>query len=474
LTDPQPSLPDTASEWNRSPVIFTDGLPNPERLLAFLAIAIALTMAVLDGAIVNIALPIIARDLQVDPATAVWAVNAYQLAVIVALLPLASLGDILSYRRIYWAGLAVFTIASLGCALAGSFPMLIAARVLQGLGAAGIMSVNIALVRFIYPSNLLGRGVGNTALVVAVSSAAGPTVAAAILSLASWPWLFLVNVPLGLVALVVAARTLPDTPRSARRFDWPGAILNALTCGLLITGIDGLSNSERLTDPLLALGGAGLAGFVFVRYQMRLPAPLLPLDLLRRPVFALSMMTSVCSFAAQTLAYVSLPFYLHDVLGRSVAETGLLMTPWPLAVAVAAPIAGRLADRYSPGLLGGIGLVILATGLALLAVLPPVPSTADIVWRLTVCGLGFGLFQSPNNKAIISSAPRERSGGASGMQSSARLLGQSLGAALVAVLFGLISDNPTAGILWLAATLSAIGCVTSSLRTLRDSKPPGI
>ena len=246
MTDPQPSLPDTASEWNPSPVIFTDGLPNPERLLAFLAIAIALTMAVLDGAIVNIALPIIARDLQVDPATAVWAVNAYQLAVIVALLPLASLGDTLSYRRIYWAGLAVFTIASLGCALAGSFPMLIAARVLQGLGAAGIMSVNIALVRFIYPSNLLGRGVGNTALVVAVSSASGPTVAAAILSLASWPWLFLVNVPLGLVALVVAARTLPDTPRSARRFDWPGAILNALTCGLLIAGIDGLSNSEDI------------------------------------------------------------------------------------------------------------------------------------------------------------------------------------------------------------------------------------
>jgi DHA2 family multidrug resistance protein-like MFS transporter len=186
---------------------FTDGLPNPERLWAFLAIAIALTIAVLDSAIVNVALPVLAQELQVDPATAVWAVNAYQLAITVSLLPLASLGDALSYRRIYWAGLLVFTLASFGCAFAGSFPVLIVARVLQGLGAAGIMSVNIALVRFIYPAKLLGRGVGNTALVVAVSSAAGPTLAAAILSVASWPWLFLINVPLGVFALIVAARS---------------------------------------------------------------------------------------------------------------------------------------------------------------------------------------------------------------------------------------------------------------------------
>jgi MFS transporter, DHA2 family, multidrug resistance protein len=214
-------------------------------------------------------------------------------------------------------------------------------------------------------------------------------------------------------------------------------------------------------------------GFVFVCYQLSLPMPLLPLDLLRRPVFALSMMTSVCSFAAQALAYLALPFYFHDELGRSVTETGMLMTPWPLAIAIAAPIAGRLADRFSPGLLGGIGLAIQAAGLALLAMLPDDPSTADIIWRLTVCGLGFGLFQSPNNKVIITSAPPERSGGASGMQSSARLLGQSLGAALAAVLFGLAVGDPTAVILWLSVGLSVIGCVTSSLRTLRGGRSSG-
>jgi MFS transporter, DHA2 family, multidrug resistance protein len=441
-----------------------DGLPNPKRFLAFLAIAMALTMSVLDSSVMSVALPIIAQDLAIDPATAIWTVNAYQMAVTVSLLPLAAVGDSLGYRRVYCVGLAIFTTASLACAFSPSFPLLIAARVLQGLGAAGVMSVNPALIRFIYPPNLLGRGLGRNAVVVGVSSAAGPTVAAAILGGASWQWLFLMNVPLGILALVIAIRTLPMTPRTGRQFDWAGAALNALTFSLLIIGVNGVRGGEGLTYPALLLGGAAVVGYVFVRHQITHAGSLLPLDLLRLPVFALSITTSVCSFAAQTLAYVSLPFYFHDSLGRSVTETGLLMTPFPLAVALAAPISGRLADHYSPGMLGGIGLATLATGLSLLAVLPPAPSTSDIIWRLALCGLGFGLFQSPNNKVILSNAPRERSGGAGGMLSTARLLGQSMGAALVAALFGLVPQNPTSAVLWLGAVLSAIGCFASTLR----------
>jgi DHA2 family multidrug resistance protein-like MFS transporter len=175
----------------------------------------------------------------------------------------------------------------------------------------------------------------------------------------------------------------------------------------------------------------------------------------------------VCSFAAQTSAYVALPFYFHDVLQRSIAETGFLMTPFPLAVAIAAPISGRLADRHSPSLLGGIGLALLTIGLASLALLPTEPSTNDVIWRLTICGLGFGLFQSPNNKVILTSAPRERSGGAGGMLSTARLLGQSLGASLVAAMFGLALHDPTSDVLWTGAGLSAIGCLASLYRMRR-------
>nr|WP_238296023.1 MFS transporter [Methylobacterium soli] len=437
-------------------------------MLALLAIGLAITMAILDGAIVNVALPVMAKDLAVSPGAAIFVVNGYQIAVTAALLPLATLGDILGYRRVYLGGLGVFTLASVACALSPSLDLLIAARLAQGLGAAGIMSVNIALVRFIYPHRMIGRGVGNVALVVAIASAAGPTVAAAILTVATWPWLFLVNLPVGLLALLVGSRTLPATPRSGARFDALSAGLNALTFGLLIIGIDGVGTAGGRGLALAEIAGAVVVGAVFVWYQLRLPNPLLPVDLLRIPAFALSMATSIASFASQMMAYIALPFYFQDVLHLSETQTGFLLTPWPLAIAAMAPISGRLADRYAPGLLGGIGLAAMAAGLAGMALLPAEPSTLDIIWRLTLCGLGFGLFQSPNNKVIITSAPRERSGGASGMQSTARLTGQSLGAALVAVLFGLThgsgAGQPIALSLWCAVALAGTGALASVLR----------
>ncbi|GJD29152.1 Riboflavin transporter RibZ [Methylobacterium adhaesivum] len=460
MTDPAPNPV--------SPI--QDGLPVRERMLAFLAIGLAMTMAVLDGAIVNVALPVMARDLAVDPSAAIFVVNAFQIAVTAALLPLASLGDILGYRRVYLSGLVLFTLASVACAVAPSLPLLVAARVAQGLGAAGIMSVNIALVRFIYPHRLIGRGVGNVALVVAMASAAGPTVGAAILSVASWPWLFLVNLPVGLVALAVGARTLPVTPRSGARFDGRSAVLNALTFGLLIIGVDGLGEPGGRALALAEIGAALVIGVVFVRHQLRLPAPLLPVDLLRIPAFALSMATSISAFAAQMMAYIALPFYFQDVMHLSETTTGFLMTPWPIAIAIAAPLSGRLSDRTAPGLLGGLGLAILCAGLVAVACLPAHPSHLDIGWRLTLCGLGFGLFQSPNNRIIITSAPRDRSGGASGMQSTARLTGQSLGAAAVAVVFGIFhaAAGAVTAALWCAAGLAAFGAVASILRRMPD------
>jgi DHA2 family multidrug resistance protein-like MFS transporter len=189
------------------------------------------------------------------------------------------------------------------------------------------------------------------------------------------------------------------------------------------------------------------------------------------PVFAFSMMTSISSFAAQTMAYVALPFYFEHTLGRSEVATGFLMTPWPLTTALIAPIAGRLSDRFAPERLCSIGLVILATGLACIAVIGPVPSSLDVGWRLAVCGLGFGFFQSPNNRVIIGSAPRERSGGASGLQSMGRLLGQSMGAAFVAIVFGLVQGNQTAWVAWCAAGLALTAACASGLRVAAVGRP---
>ena len=426
-------------------------------------------MAVLDGAIANVALPTIAKEMHASPAASIWVVNAYQLAITILMLPLASLGEIVGFRRVYWAGLVVFTLASLACALATSLPLLTAARVLQGIGAAGVLSVNGALVRFIYPRHMLGRGIGLNAVVVAMSAALGPTVAAAILAVASWPWLFAINVPIGAVALALA-RTLPRVPRAKRRFDIASAVLNAAFFGLLITALDGAGHGERTLGVVAEALAALAAGVALVLRQLPQTSPLLPVDLLRIPIFALSIATSVCSFMAQMLAYVALPFYLQDALGRSQVETGLLMTPWPLATAVAAPLAGRLADRYPAGALGGIGLACFAAGLLLLALLPAHPGNADIAWRMAVCGFGFGLFQAPNNRAILGSAPRERSGGASGMLGTARLLGQTAGAALMALMFTLFDDRATTAALLVSTVIALVAAGVSCTRLMERNR----
>jgi DHA2 family multidrug resistance protein-like MFS transporter len=437
------------------------GLPTPQRYWAIIVIALGITLAVLDSAIANVALPTIARDLHASASGSIWVVNAYQLSITISLLPLAALGDRIGYRRVYIAGLILFTIASLGCSLSGSLTALAATRVVQGFGAAGIMSVNTALVRAIYPPPLLGRGVAINAMVVAIASAVGPTVASAVLAVASWPWLFAINVPIGIAAVAGAYQALPTNAGHNAPYDYMSAVMNAFVFGLLIYTIDGVGHGE----PLGWLWAQGLAavvvGYFFVRRQLTQKAPLLPVDLLRIPVFALSVATSVCSFCAQMLAFVSLPFLFQNTLGLTQVETGLLITPWPVAIVFAAPVAGILSDRYSAGILGGIGLVMLTAGLVLLAMLGSHPSAFDVAWRMALCGAGFGMFQSPNNRQLLSSAPRERSGGASGMLGTARLTGQTLGAALVALIFGIApASGPTISLEVAAAFAAVASCVS--------------
>lgn len=443
-----------------------DGLPPRQRYVAIVTIALGLTMAVLDGAIANVALPTISRELNASPAQSIWIVNAYQIAIIVSLLSLSFLGDMLGYRRVYQAGLALFIATSLFCAFSTTLTMLTFARVLQGLGGAALMSVNTALIRIIYPQRYLGRGMAINSLVVAVSTAAGPTVAAAILSVASWKWLFLINVPLGAAALWLALRTLPDNPQKAatQKFDVPSAIMNALFFGLIISALSGFAQGQSHLLVLSEAVALLVVGWFFIRRQLNMAVPLLPVDLLRIPIFSLSMGTSVCSFCAQMLAMVSLPFFLQNVLQRNEVATGLLLTPWPLATMVFAPIAGRLIERVHAGLLGGIGLAMFALGLFLLAWLPANPGDGDIIWRMMLCGAGFGLFQSPNNHTIVTSAPGNRSGGASGMLGTARLLGQSMGAALVALMFNLFDERGTHVSLLLAGSFAAVAALVSVSR----------
>ena len=292
------------------------------------------------------------------------------------------------------------------------------------------------------------------------------------ISFGTWPWLFAVNIPFGLVAIAIGIRTLPPTPRAKHGFDFLGALLAALCLGLVILGVGSAAHKADtgLVSAELVLGL--VLGIVLIRRQADHPAPMLPIDLFRRPMFALSAATAVCSFAIQGLGFVSLPFYFEDVLHRTQVATGFFMTPWPLVTAIMAPVAGRLSDRYPVGLLGGVGLVLLGIGMALLAMLPIEPSIFNIVWRMAICGFGFGFFQTPNLRAIMSSAPPGRSGGASGIVATARLTGQTIGAALAALCFTLAGREGATVALALGAGFAAIGSVMSFLRLTIPATTP--
>jgi MFS transporter, DHA2 family, multidrug resistance protein len=440
-----------------------DGLPVPRRYWAIAAILLSICMSVLDSTITNIALPTIARDFHASPAASIWVVNAYQLAILAVLLPLAAYGEVIGYRRISQAGLWVFTLASLACALAPSLLTLSIARGIQGLGAAGIVSVNAALVRFTYPHRYLGRAIGINAFVVATSAALGPTIASAVLAVAQWRWLFGINVPLGILTIVIARYSLPVVERSHRPLNPAGAVLYAGTFALLISGLQSLAHHSATWFALAQLAGGAVLTWVLVHHELQRAAPFIPFDLLRVRLFTLSLAASLCAFIAQMSALVALPFEIQR-LGHSAVETGLYMTPWPLALAITAPFAGRLADRYSAGLLGGLGLLIMSAGLALLAFLPAGGTATGFIWRMAVCGAGFGLFQAPNNHAILSSAPRARSGAAGGMLSTSRLVGQTLGAAGVAILFRAYPATGSNLALCVAAVLALLAALVSVIR----------
>lgn len=440
-----------------------DGLPPEKRLPAIITVVLAVAIAVMDGSIANLALPSMARDMQATASQAIWIINSYQIAMAICLLPLASLGEVIGYRRIYMIGLVLFTLASAACGMSDTIWQISLARVLQGVGAAGILSVNTALIRFIYPQRMLGRAIAYNALVAGTSSALGPTIAGAILHFVSWHWLFLINIPLGLIALAIGYGALPYNPLSDRKYDVKSAALCMSFVGFLLYGIDAAAHLEGGTHIAVSALLSAAALLLLLRFQSK-TAPMLPLDLLRIPVFALSIGTSMCSFAAQTATFVMLPFFLQNHLGMTAAHSGLLLTAWPISVALTAPVAGRLSDRMSAGLLGAIGLAILATGLLFLLLIDRQTGDLAIALHFAVCGMGFGLFQSPNNRTMISAAPRSRTGAASGMLGTGRLLGQTGGASVVALVLT-VSSAPYSTVLWCAAALAAVACLVSFSRT---------
>lgn len=464
-----PLEPDSAATGRARPMTpGTRAATPPGRGLPVAAVLMAMTLVVLDAGMANLALPTIANALGVSPAAAVLVVTAYQTALLVALLPAAALGERLGYRRVFASGACLFIGASVLSACAPSLPWLVAARALQGLGGAAILALGVPLLRYSVPPHRLGAAIGWNALTVALASSAGPGVGALILSHAEWPWLFAANVPLG-IAVLLACRQLPRTPSGSQPLDFASmALSGGMFAGLFIGA------QLLLTRPVLA-GGLAAASIVciglLVPREAPKAAPLVPLDLLRQTSLRLSVIASVLCFTGQTAAMVALPFYLQQVLGQSPSATGVYMTVWPLSVAVTAIAAGRLADRFSTARLCAAGGLILGLGLVSAALWPLAEDVRPMLLFAAACGMGFGLFQTPNNRNMFLAAPLERSAASGGLQGTARLTGQTAGAVLMTLLFTLapFGTAPRLG-LGIGGALALLAGLVSLLRT--GDRPP--
>lgn len=433
--------------------------------LAITSVLTALMLVVLDASIVNVALPTLSGALRVPAASAMLVVTAYQAGLVMALLPCAALGESLGHRRIFMIGVALFTLASAFCATAPNLAWLVVARLAQGLGAAAVMSLGVALLRTVVPASRLGAVIGWNALVVALTSAAGPTVGALVLSLAGWPWLFAINLPLGLLVLA-SAGALPRTPGSARRLDRVSVALSMVALALLIAAAE--TAVKIPAAALAAFAGGALGLTALVRREASLDVPLLPLDLLRAPSFRRSVGASVCCFVGQGAGLVALPFYLQHSLGLSPLEAGLYITPWPLMAGVAATLAGRLASPSSTAWLCAAGCVLLSAGLFAASAWPLAEAPVMIMPIVMLCGLGFGVFQVTNNRNMFLSAPAERSGAAGGLQAMARLAGQTIGVVVMTLLFGALTLDAAPRI---GLAIGALLTLTAGLLSTRHRRP---
>lgn len=455
-------------------------LPVSRRRRAYAALILGTILTAIDSSIANIALPTIGGELHVSPAATVWVASSYLLGITAAIFGLSALGQSRGTTRVWGAGVALFTFGSLLCALSHSFPLLIFARVLQGIGSAGIMSLSPALVRDIYPRSQLGHAFGLNAMYTSIAAAAGPALGGLMLAFLPWQWLFAINVPFAFVIYALSRGTLPNVPGTRVLLNKRSIVTSAIGFSMIVYGLDGFARG----DSLAVVGTELLIGFAafatFVRLQFVLPQPMIALDLFRLPRFSVAAQASFTGWSAWSIGVITLPFFLQLDFGLSPLHSGLMMTAWPIANAVVGPISGRFADKYAVGMVATLGITVFTIALLIFAYAVVHPSIALLIGAGIIGGAGWGIFQTPNNREIMGSGPPEKGGSVAAIFASVRVGGQTFGAALAAIVFASFAPSMSAHVsqdaihaavlaaLGLACTLSAIATVVSAQRAFRD------
>ncbi len=401
-----------------------------------LSIAMGIFLSTIDGSIVNVALPTLEKALNTSFATVQWVVAAYLLVLTSLMLGVARLGDMIGKKRIYLTGMAVFTVGSVLCGLAPTVGLLIAFRVLQGIGAVMMQALGMAIVTEAFPPNERGRALGIIGTVVSLGISIGPTLGGVLIGTVGWRAIFLVNLPVGIVGFALVNHHVPDwRPTGGQRFDMWGAVLVLLTLIAMALGLTFGPETGWGNPAIVALLAGAITGLViFLFIESRLQQPMVDLSLFRDPLFSISLLTGFLVFMVIAGMFV-LPFYLERVKGLEPQQVGLFLTVVPAALGLTAPVAGALSDRYGSRGISLIGLVVIAFACFAISTLDEDTSTAGYIVRLLPLGLGAGLFQSPNNSAIMGAAPRERLGVASGLLALSRTFGQSTGLPLLGAVF---------------------------------------
>ncbi|WP_322806443.1 MFS transporter [Thermanaerothrix sp.] len=413
--------------------------PTSKHWLALLGVGSGVLMATLDASIVNISLPTLVKDLHTDFATVEWVVLAYVLVLTALMLGAARLGDLYNKKRLYQIGLIIFTLGSLLCGLAPTITALIVFRALQGIGAAFTQALGTAIVTEVFPPESRGRALGTIGSIVSIGIAAGPPLGGLIIAWAGWHWVFLVNLPIGIIASFIVHRVVPDLHPEKREggFDVLGAAVLFMTMGCYALGMtmgQDLGFDTQWPRILLGIALVGLITFVIIERRQR--HPMVDLTLFRNTLFSINLLMAFLVFIVMAGMFL-MPFFLELVQGYPAQLVGLLMMAHPVAMGIVAPLAGALSDRYGSRGISLLGLIVVILGCLSVASIQPGLSPLGFVLHLIPFGIGLGMFQSPNNNAIMGSVPRNRLGIASGLLALMRTLGQTSGLPLMGTLFAL-------------------------------------
>jgi EmrB/QacA subfamily drug resistance transporter len=440
------------------------GDPSVNKWLVMLVVGVGGLMAALNSASLIIILPTLQSDLHTDLINILWVLLSYTLASAVLLLSVGRLADLIGNKRIYLLGYLVFGLGSLLCALATNVWVLIAARFVQGIGGALLISNTSAIITHTFPRRELGRALGVASLAFSVGTTLGPVVGGVLTDAFNWHWAFWFNVPLAAIGLFLAARYLhnevgarkptPAVPAggaAGERFDWIGAVLLAVSLSALLYFVSlgplyGWSSARILGALALSLVTAAL----FIIRQLMTPQPLLQLRLFNNRLFTMANLSASLASMGMIAVLFLMPFYLEDVLRYSLFLSAVLLTPYPVTMLIVAPISGWLSDRLGSRTLGTLGMALSALSLAWMSTLTIHSSYSDVAIRLVLLGLGMGLFQSPNNSAVMSSAPASQRGVASALLGTMRNLGTMLGIGITGAVF--VSFMPFNAFLQLALT----------------------